>query len=146
MLADCGSGWRRVQEGRLNCFLSINVRLYTDIDPDQQRVVVTFAGPIDLHDVTEMMFTSAKAGALAYPTLIDAGEGTANLNHQDMEQIRTHLQELASRSRIAKCAVLVADAPSLSTVTTISELLAAVSPIKGFLNRDEAERWLGWKS
>ena len=122
------------------------MRLYTDIDPDRHRVVVTFAGPIDLHDVTEMMFTSAKAGALAYPTLIDAGNGTTSLNRQDMEQILAHLQELASRSRIAKCAVLVANAASLSTVTTISELLAVVSPVKGFLSRDEAERWLGWKS
>ena len=120
------------------------MRLYTDIDPDKQRVVVTFAGAIDLHDVTEMMFTSAKAGALSFPTLIDAGDGMVLLTPEDMERILANLRELASRSKIAKCAVLVSNPTSLATVTTISELLAGVSPIRGFLDRADAERWLGW--
>jgi hypothetical protein len=122
------------------------VRLYTDIDPDKERVVVTFAGSVDLHDVTEMMFFSAKAGALSFPTLIDAGDGSVNLSPEDMGQILANIRELASRSKIAKCAVLVSNPASLATVTTISQLLAGVSPIEGFLDRNDAERWLGWKT
>lgn len=91
------------------------------------------------------MFTSAKAGALSFPTLIDAGDGSVNLSPHDMTQILANIRELASRSKIAKCAVLVSNQSSLATVATITQLLATVSPIEGFLDRNDAERWLGWK-
>ncbi len=121
------------------------MRLYTEIDVEKSRVTVTFAHTITLHDVREMMYTSSKARVLALPTLLDARNASIGLSAEDVGEILQSSKELATQSMIAKCAVLVSDAEILQRLTQVCEVLSQVSPLKVFLDRIEAERWLGWK-
>jgi hypothetical protein len=54
------------------------------------------------------------------------------------------LAALTSQSRLGQTAVLVSDDASLATVEVLGALASGMCLVKGFLNRDEAERWLGW--
>jgi hypothetical protein len=120
------------------------MRLYTEIDVEKSRVLVTFAHTITLHDIREMMFTSSKARVLALPTLLDARNVSIGLSPEDVGEILQSSKELATQSMIAKCAVLVSDEAVLRRVAQVCAVLSQISPLRAFLDRIEAERWLGW--
>lgn len=121
------------------------MRLYTEIDARRSRVLVTFRGAVTLHDVREMMSTSSKARVLAFPTLMDLRNVTIALSPDDIAEILRTAREMALQSPIAKCAVLVSDLENLHRVEEVCQVLGQVSPLKGFLQRIEAESWLGWQ-
>jgi hypothetical protein len=120
------------------------VRTFTGIDEERRRVVVTFGQSIVLHDVMEMMLTSAKASVLGYATLVDARDARIEISPADVSAILATHSDLATQHRIAKMAVLVNDAEQLSIVDSVSDVVSHISPVKGFLDRSGAERWLGW--
>lgn len=120
------------------------MRLYTAIDTLRSRVLVTFRNTVTLYDVREMMSTSAKARILAFPTLLDARDVTIGLSQEDVGEILQSSRELAAQSMVAKCAVLVSTEENLQMVERFCEVLSQISPLKGFLQQIEAERWLGW--
>ena len=74
---------------------------------ERERVVVTYAGSVILHDVMEMMLTSAKAHVLDFSTLIDARTAPIELSPADLNQIQQTEEDLATRHKINKCAILV---------------------------------------
>lgn len=120
------------------------MRLYTQIDEVKSRVLVTFADTVTLHDVREMMYTSAKAHILGLPTLLDVRNVSIALSSADVGEILESSRELAAQSFIAKCAILVSSEEVFQRLAQVCEVLSQVSPLRTFLDRIEAERWLGW--
>ena len=122
------------------------MRIYTDINIEQERVVVTLAGNVDLHDMNEIMSTSAKAQITSFPTLMDARQARVTLTSADLAQIRCSLQELVTRFRLAPCAVVVSDSDSLAIVEEASRVFTGLVRVAGFFETREAYRWLGWET
>lgn len=121
------------------------VRIYTDINIELKRVVVTMAGVLDLHDIKEIISTSEKAQVTSFPALMDARNASVQLSGEDLAQIRGSLQGLKTRFRVAPCAVLVGDPGSLAVVEAAGRAFAGLVPVAGFFDQDEAQRWLGWE-
>jgi hypothetical protein len=121
------------------------MRLFTHVDEEHQRVVVTYAGSIILHDVMEMMFTSEKARVLVFPTLIDARNASIQLSPDDLKEIQQTEAALATRHKINKCAILVSSPQEFEKADAAVQLLHDISPMQAFLDLEKAEQWLGWR-
>jgi hypothetical protein len=120
------------------------MRIFTHVDEQRERVIVTYGGDIILHDVMEMMLTSEKARVLVFPTLIDASRASIRLSEDDLREIQRVETDLATRHRIAKCAILVMNEKELQKADAAVELLREISPMRAFVDRGAAEEWLGW--
>ena len=120
------------------------MRVYSDIDEERNRLVVGYAGQVTLHDITEMTRTSSAAGMLHFQLLADMRLGTMTLEGDDWAGFAALVRKLALGSRLGQTAVLVASLPDLEAAKRITELAAGLCDVRGFLDRTEAERWLGW--
>jgi hypothetical protein len=120
------------------------VRIYSDIDIPRQRVTVTFLRDVTLYDITEMVTTSGSAGVLHFPLLIDAREARFIIAPDEIAPFRELVRQLASRSRLGQTAVFVANEQDLATIEILARNAEEYCRVKGFLDRAEAERWLGW--
>ncbi len=120
------------------------MRIYTDINLELKRVVVTFAGAVGLDDIREIMSTSEKAQVTSFPALMDARHGHVRFSPEDLAQIRGNLQSLTQRFRVAPCAVVVCDSNSLANVEAASRVFDGLARVAGFFDKREAESWLGW--
>ena len=122
------------------------MRVYTDIDEDRERVVVTFRETLDLHDIREHMFTSEKARVVSFPCLLDSRQATIQISSREIDAILQDAHTLSGHSRLGNCAVAVSDASSLAIVQAAAVKLAGLVTVAGFLNVEEAHRWLGWNA
>lgn len=120
------------------------MRIYTDINLELKRVIVTLAGAVGLHDIHEIMSTSEKAQITSFPALMDARQAHVRFSPEDLAQIRGNLQSLTQRFRVAPCAVVVCDSTSLANVEAASLVFAGLVRVAGFFDKREAESWLGW--
>ena len=121
------------------------MRIYSDIDLERKRIVVTFAQDVTLDDIKEMVYTSGKAGVLSFRGVADARNASFKLSPGDLPEFQDLLREIASQSRLGQTAVLVSDEAAMATVEMLSGLASEVCLVKGFFDRAEAEQWLGWK-
>lgn len=121
------------------------MRVYSDIDEDRERVIVTFARDFTLRDIAEMVSTSAKARVLHFPLLADLRKAWFALAPGDAAGFQDLMKQLATKSRLGHAAVLVADAAAMATVELMGKLAGGHCDIKGFYAREEAEEWLGWQ-
>jgi hypothetical protein len=133
-----GPEWRGI------CLDGRFVRVYTDINVELERVVVTLRGTVGLHDINEIVSTSTKAQITSFPALMNASLGSVRLSAEDLALIRESLVSVTTRFRLAPCAVVVSDAASLSVVEAAGRAFAGLVSVAGFLDQGEAERWLGW--
>jgi hypothetical protein len=122
------------------------VRFYSDIDIPRQRIIVTFIRDVTLYDITEMVSTSGAAGVLHFRLLADARDARFVIAPEEIQPFQELIRQLATRSRLGQTAVWVADEKDLAMVEILAEKAAEFCDVKGFLNRAEAEQWLGWKS
>jgi hypothetical protein len=120
------------------------MRIYSDIDSTKERVIVTFSGEITLYDITEMVTTSGKARVLHFRLLADARQARFQLQPDDIPKFSQLLRELAAQSRLGRTAVWVADEADRAVVQMLADLAKSLCEVDGFLERGEAERWLGW--
>ena len=121
-----------------------NMRVYSDIDVPRERITVTFLREITLYDISEMVHTSRAAGVLHFRLLADTRNARFQMEPCELNQFRELLRELARRSRLGQTAVLVQDETDLAFSKAISTEAEDFCRVKGFLDRAEAERWLGW--
>lgn len=107
---------------------------------------MTFTRDLTLQDITEMVFISAKAGVLHYKLLADARTAPFALLPSDTAGFKDLLHQIAAKSRLGQTAVVVADDVGLGIAEGLSQIASGFCVIRGFLLRDEAERWLGWQT
>jgi hypothetical protein len=120
------------------------MRMYSDIDAPRERLTVTFLQEINLYDISEMVHTSQSAGILHFQLLADVRNARFQMTQADLPRFRELLQELATRSRLGQTAVLVSDETDLAVTEIIRAQSAGLCDVKGFLDPQEARRWLGW--
>lgn len=120
------------------------MRIYSDIDIPKQRVIVTYVRDVTLYDISEMVSTSGAAGVLHFPLLVDAREARFVIAPEEIPPFRELIRQLATRSRLGQTAVLVSDEQDLAIIEILAKNAEEHCRVKGFFDREEAERWLGW--
>ena len=91
-----------------------------------------------------MVTTSGKARVLHFRLLVDARPARFQLQPDDIPKFSQLLRELAAQSRLGRTAVWVAGESDLAVVKMLADLARGLCEVGGFLERSEAERWLGW--
>jgi hypothetical protein len=120
------------------------VKVSTEIDRENQRLFVRFVGRVTFGEVEQMIRSSAEAGIVNFPLLIDAQSVTIDLFAEDVNRFGELLRELSAKSKIGNTAVLVSDAVTEHTLHLVSIVAAGICEIRAFGDRGDAERWLGW--
>jgi hypothetical protein len=97
-------------------------------------------------DIEGMINDSAKEGILHYQLLVDARKVTFNLFPSDIARFADLVQTMAEKSVLGMTAVLVSDSVANGIIHLLSLIASGMAKVKGFRDRESAERWLGWEA
>jgi len=120
------------------------MRVYSDIDEERERLVVTFVGTVTMDDIAEMTRTSRVARMLHFQLLCDARKAAVTMAGDDLPRFQAMVRELALQSRLGQTAVVVARETDLIAIDRLADLATKFCDVRGFLESSRAERWLGW--
>lgn len=125
--------------------LDQGVRVSTDLDEERHRLIMTFRGSVCLSDILEMTRVSRAAAILHYPLLVDMRAANLSLGEDDFEGVRAMALRLAADSPLGPTAVLLGNENDLPAVERVSKEIAKFCDVRGFLDEEEARRWLKWE-
>lgn len=91
-----------------------------------------------------MIISSAKEEIICYPLLIDARTVTIDLFPEDVNRLRDLLLDLSTKFAIGPTAVLISDDLSEQGTQLVGMVAQGLCEVRGFANRADAEKWLGW--
>lgn len=111
------------------------------IDRKQQLVTVTTEGSVTRADADGYLDAIERAGAVAYPKLIDGRVGAIAMEHDDVMAICVRIRN-AHGDPVGALAVVLPDDGSEAVARILGILATADRPIRIFTTMPPAQRWI----
>ena len=116
------------------------------IDHDARKMWTQVVGPIHFSDIVEHLKAEVGESGQTYPEMVDATQAKAVFTPVEARQVVNNMRQIGEKSKLGPTAVVVSDDITYGMLRMLSILLEDVCAIQVFRQKDEAERWLGWKS
>jgi hypothetical protein len=116
--------------------------LHLSIDSEHALVSVAADGDVTRAEVEEMLDAIVAADALGYRKLFDGTNGTTTMGLENMRALGVRMREYHKLGAMGPLALVLPPLKAALVLPTLGLLAAADRPMKIFIDRRKARRWL----